>query len=463
MPAFKDFVEANPTADLSDGTAKFAMIDGDGENAEATLTAVAAAPAFVDTYQPLGSGDTVNDAIVAGLVADADSDTRGALNDHIVEVFNVAGYGAVGDGTTDDTDAIQDAIDAAFAAGGGEVILPVGVFVCDGITMKTNVTLKGGGQGSVIKHAAASANHLIELATDATACSLRDFAIDGNRSNQSATVNAIHFDNTAGSSSLLAGHHISGIQIENVKGTGIWLGEYIRESIIENCRTYFCDQYGMLLSASDSIVSNIICGQSGGHGIYIFAADGVMVSNIKSWYSGRLASGANGYGIYVRDGSNITLASPYSQENSGHGFVCWGASAPLKGLVITGAIADGDNRAAGSFGGISVQNVQGGRIGISVQKFTGAAGTPTFAVSLTASAVNCLIDAAWSDVSGTPVIGDALPNNRVRSAVGRIYEAPPSYATGSLPLASDAEVGAWVWDSTLGQPVWSDGTNWVTW
>ena len=42
--------------------------------------------------------------------------------------FNVKTYGAVGDGVTDDTAAIQAAIDACFEAGGGTVFIPNGVY-----------------------------------------------------------------------------------------------------------------------------------------------------------------------------------------------------------------------------------------------------------------------------------------------------------------------------------------------
>jgi len=52
------------------------------------------------------------------------------------DVFNVKNYGAVGNGTTDDTAAIQDAIDAAEANGGGLVLLPPGTYlVSDTLTV----------------------------------------------------------------------------------------------------------------------------------------------------------------------------------------------------------------------------------------------------------------------------------------------------------------------------------------
>jgi len=51
--------------------------------------------------------------------------------------FFVTAYGAAGDGTTDDTTAIQDTIDAAAAAGGGVIYFPPGEYVISGALQDT--------------------------------------------------------------------------------------------------------------------------------------------------------------------------------------------------------------------------------------------------------------------------------------------------------------------------------------
>jgi hypothetical protein len=58
--------------------------------------------------------------------------------------FSVRDYGAVGDGTTLDTAAIQAAIDACTARGGGVVHLPPGDYLTGTVTLKDNVTLHVG-------------------------------------------------------------------------------------------------------------------------------------------------------------------------------------------------------------------------------------------------------------------------------------------------------------------------------
>lgn len=52
--------------------------------------------------------------------------------------FNVMDYGATGDGSTNDTAAIQAAIDAAETDGGGTVYFPVGVYVVSGALQDTS-------------------------------------------------------------------------------------------------------------------------------------------------------------------------------------------------------------------------------------------------------------------------------------------------------------------------------------
>lgn len=54
--------------------------------------------------------------------------------------LNVSSFGAVGDGATLDTQAIQEALDRASAAGGGRVVVPGGRrFLIGGLTLRSNV------------------------------------------------------------------------------------------------------------------------------------------------------------------------------------------------------------------------------------------------------------------------------------------------------------------------------------
>src|SRR5271165_2453707 len=54
--------------------------------------------------------------------------------------YNVLDYGAKGDGTNNDTAAIQQAVDACVASGGGQVVLPGGkTFLAGAITLGSGV------------------------------------------------------------------------------------------------------------------------------------------------------------------------------------------------------------------------------------------------------------------------------------------------------------------------------------
>jgi polygalacturonase len=63
--------------------------------------------------------------------------------------FNVTSYGAVGNGSTNDTTSIQDAINAAASDGGGTVIIPAssgGSYLCDPLTLASDINLEVNGE-----------------------------------------------------------------------------------------------------------------------------------------------------------------------------------------------------------------------------------------------------------------------------------------------------------------------------
>jgi len=65
-------------------------------------------------------------------------------------VYNIADFGAVGDGTTLNTDAVQRAIDTCTKENGGTVLVPAGDFVTGTIELKSNVTLRIAAKGRLL-------------------------------------------------------------------------------------------------------------------------------------------------------------------------------------------------------------------------------------------------------------------------------------------------------------------------
>jgi len=111
----------------------------------------------------LGEVDPINGPLTAADIGEAlyplsDAETSAGLVESDLTLwhpyFDVRRYGAIGDGTEDDTQSIEDAIDVAVQSAGGsdssgQVIFPAGVFmVSSQITLPNKVVLKGVGRSS---------------------------------------------------------------------------------------------------------------------------------------------------------------------------------------------------------------------------------------------------------------------------------------------------------------------------
>src|SRR5437899_6791955 len=86
-------------------------------------------------------------------------------------IYNIADFGAKGDGQTLATRALQDAIDACHRDQGGTVLVPAGVFVMGTVELKSNVTLHIAAQGKLLGSADGTQYHAadaIPLRGDAT-------------------------------------------------------------------------------------------------------------------------------------------------------------------------------------------------------------------------------------------------------------------------------------------------------
>lgn len=168
--------------------------------ASPTLTGVPAAP----TATP---GTNTTQLATTAFVTTATA--GGAAN--VLTLFNVKNptYGATGNGTTDDTAAINAAVAACIAAGGGIVYFPEGTYkTSSAITVATTVAIEflGAGWTSVLKPTSATAFDCIRWFDSTTnsgfgpsqfGCAIRDLLIDGTgMTNTTGTASGLHLGDT---------------------------------------------------------------------------------------------------------------------------------------------------------------------------------------------------------------------------------------------------------------------------
>jgi len=231
---------------------------------------------------------------------------------------NVRHYGATGNGTVDDTVAIQAAIDVVNAASGGLVFFPAGLYqISSTLTVGDATTLSGEGQRSQIRAVnALEADMLInkDIVGGNFFIEIQNVAFDGNRTGQLATGGILRFDNVNDFS-------IHDCWFSNAFNDAVFIDNAFFGRIVNNfSRGPGADSY-TIHNTFDQIVSNNISDLAGatgtgGSGITVITSNGRLVID------GNICKGAsnvNGSGIQVNGSSNCIITNNFCNGNAASG------------------------------------------------------------------------------------------------------------------------------------------------
>ena len=237
------------------------------------------------------------------------------VQDKLRESVSVKDFGAVGDGVTDDTAAIQAAIDSLSA--GGEVKVPKGEYITSAtIILPSNVILVGEGAGNTFIRLANGADcNAIESEDFATLTGtnkwfvdtegvpygfgIKGIQIDGNKANQ-ASGNGIAFYGKR--------YIIDDVIVLNAKDAGVYTecaykgGQHdwrdMPESIVRGLYIYRSGGHGFhFRGPHDTLIESLFVSQAG--------IDGVRIEGLLDTYGGNCdiglihSYGNLGIGVYI--------------------------------------------------------------------------------------------------------------------------------------------------------------------
>jgi parallel beta-helix repeat protein len=311
---------------------------------------------------------------------------------------------------SDNTTAIQSAIDDCTAAGGGVVQLSAAGYLVSTLTIKNRVTIAGHGRKMTYLHqlAATNAPVIVNELNETTLVRanytvIRDLTIDGNRARQSAyatfpsagnpraTEGGPHGIQLSGPSGVTYASEDNGsdamdllqdVQILNCKGIG-FMSYGNSERRLRGVQTEYCDIYGFQVGY-DTNLMDCIASLSGYAGFWS-SSSSVRFVGCKSWYNGAVST-TNGHGYHMEGqtgGGATCLTGCEAQDNKGSGFYLHNC----RQITMASCIADNNNNSSGTGGEVSA---------------TGAAGW------VLDGAIDCVIESCTSGDTYTRAQGYAL-------------------------------------------------------
>jgi hypothetical protein len=255
------------------------------------------------------------------------------LANRFADVVNVKDFGAIGDGVTDDTAAIQAAINSVSLNGGGSVFVPFGTYKCTSALIIGSIRLFGDGTdilakgGSVLDFSSAPSNIQAVTITSGTSSRLEGAVIEnlqiwGNTSRP-----------TVGSGSIgLKIVGVIGFIVHNVEVYGFDIGTFVTctssfgvssGGIMEMCRF---ENNGTAAMKNDSCIESIFLRCKFGvanYGIWILSNGNTVNScNGNQWIGG--TSIANSISQFINcikidDGFYNSFKDMAFEQSSGYG------------------------------------------------------------------------------------------------------------------------------------------------
>jgi hypothetical protein len=238
-------------------------------------------------------------------VTGAKTFNSGAFLDKGNWVNNVKAFGATGDGSTDDTTAITNAL-----AAGGITFFPAGTYIHTGLTFSNAPHILGVGQGKYSQTAPTSQRSILKLKNSTNVNSItipntshygtiENIEIDGNKVNQTSSGIGLNF--VANVSTQEDEWVLRNVEVYNTKSTGIFYGGFRRAIYADRVVVSSCAGPGIDVRGSDTTWIKPISGNHDAN-----QAPLVIKSVLNRFYGGDIFGGSNSPNIVI-DGIGHTL------------------------------------------------------------------------------------------------------------------------------------------------------------